>query len=249
MITTLTIQGRPPVVGTFGKGVKGSASINFGRSGGPNCDKSCDKHPESTAANPTRGCYAVTVEHRPDRQPLTRKLDRHENTRPDHILSRAIAELSAMRNPPPWLRISTAGSLPPDPGPAMAAQWRRLADYITTAGLRDRHHIPVETAHKAAQYRAIDRRLTIRESVQTADRWLSARGAVSTVAGVPGMPLLKRIDAARDTAKARRLATGRPTGVCPAVVQTFRIKLWLAGREGAKRRQAPWIQPMPQSAK
>lgn len=247
--TTLTIGGRPPVIGTFGKGVKGSVSINVGLSGGRHCDTACRHHPRSIAADPTFGCYAVTVEGRPDRAPLAAKLARHEAMRPDHVLGRAVDELHALRTPPPWVRVSTAGSLPADPGPAMAKQWRRFADYIVGAGLIDRHHVPVETAAKAAQYRALDRRLTIRESTQTWHRWIHARGAVSTVAGHAGMSLLHRIDAARSAAEARRAATGRACGVCPAVVQSFRGKLWTAGRNGARRRGVEWSEPMPQAAK
>ncbi len=110
-------------------------------------------------------------------------------------------------------------------------------------------HIPAESSAKAARYRAIDRRLVIRESAQTWHRWLHGRGPMSYVASGPGVPLLDRITEARRVAQARRDATGRAGGVCPAVVQTFRQRIWLAGRSGAARRGAEWTDREPQSAK
>ena len=246
--TPLTIRGRAPTCGTFSKGVDGSVAVSYCTSGGRFCDCSCRHHPQSTAADPTFACYAVNVENDPRRKALLAKMARHDLIRPDHITGRAVDELQARRNPPPWLRISTGGSLPPDPGPAMAKQWRRMADYIVENDMLDRHHIPVETAHKAAQYRALDRRLTIRESAQTWHRWIHGRGAMSTVAGKPGTTFVERIKAARAAAAARREATGRPCGVCPAVVQGFRIKTWSAGKVGAEKRGVAWTKPRPQAA-
>ena len=93
MITALTVKGRPPVLGTFSKGTPGSVSINFNESAGPDCDDGCKWK--------NHGCYAQTVEARPDRQNLSAKLARHAITRPDWILSRGLAELEARSAPPP----------------------------------------------------------------------------------------------------------------------------------------------------
>jgi len=241
MITALTVKGRPPVLGTFSKGTPGSVSINFNESAGPDCDDGCKWK--------NHGCYAQTVEARPDRQNLSAKLARHGNTRPDWILSRGLAELEARSAPPPWIRLCTNGALPADPTPAMVRQVRRLGDYAVAADMLDHLHIPAESPTKAAAYRAMDRRLTIRESAQTWHRWIHGRGPMSTVASGPGVPLLERITEARRVAAARREATGRPGGVCPAVMQTFRQRIWMAGRIGADRRGVDWTAPRPQSAK
>ena len=241
MITTLTIKGRPPVLGTFSKGTPGSVSINFNESAGPDCDDGCRWK--------DNGCYAQTVEARPDRQPLAAKLARHGNTRPDWILSRGLAELEARAEPPPWVRLCTNGSLPANPTPAMAKQIRRLGDYAAENDMLDHLHIPAESARKAAAYRAMDRRLVVRESAQTWHRWINARGPMSTVASGPGISFLDRITEARRVAQARRDATGRPGGVSPAVTQTFRQKIWMAGRIGAARRGVEWTAPKPPSMK
>ena len=55
------------IVGTFGKGIEGSLTVNFGVSGGDNCDTACKHHPQSSASDATRACYAVRAEIRPDR--------------------------------------------------------------------------------------------------------------------------------------------------------------------------------------
>jgi hypothetical protein len=49
----------PPIIGSFGKGIEGSISINFGVSGGADCDTLCKHHPESVAKDATHLCYAA----------------------------------------------------------------------------------------------------------------------------------------------------------------------------------------------
>ena len=248
-ITELTVGGAPPVLGTFGKGVKDSVSVNTGESGGRHCERTCRHHPKSTADNPTGACYAVVVENRPDRAALQAKLARHEASKPEHILAKAIKELKSKRRPPPWLRVSTNGSLPSKPDNAMAVQWLKFGDYIEGFGMLERHHIPVESATKAADYRRIDSRLTIRESCQTEDRWINGEGPMSTVAGGKGTTLRERLRAATKVATKRKDATGRKVAVCPAVVTSFKRKLWNAGLRGAKRRGVRFDRPEPRPVK
>jgi hypothetical protein len=236
------LAARPPVpvLGEFSKAVPGAVSINFARSAGPNCDLSCAMY--------NHGCYSETLEGSGRRPGLVAKLARHEATRADHLLDRAVKEMRAQKAPP-WVRISTAGSLPPDPGPGMAKAWKRFADYLIENGLRRRHHIPVETAKKAAQYRRLDRRLTVRESTQTLARWLSARGPVSCVAGKMGTSFEARIAAAQYAAQTRRELTGRPVCVCPAVVQGWRRRAWTSRRAAAVRRGVEMTRPEPAAVK
>jgi hypothetical protein len=86
-VSAMTISGK--VLGEFGKGTKGSVSVNFGVSGGVHCDRSCAHHPQSTAPRPTLACYAVRTERRPDRSQLAKKLERHEGLPPALIVAGA----------------------------------------------------------------------------------------------------------------------------------------------------------------
>ena len=76
------------ILGSFSKGIDGSVTINFARSGGIHCDRSCAHHPQSTAARPTCACYGVRTEYRPDRCQLAAKLERHEKLPPAVIIPR-----------------------------------------------------------------------------------------------------------------------------------------------------------------
>lgn len=213
--TPLTIGGRAPVLGSFGKGAPGSVALNFAPSGGSNCDAGCPYHPESTAANAAPGgarCYAARTETRPDRRQLADKLSRHEAAGADAVLEAAAAELAARGWRLPWFRISAFGSVPATPPRGLRAMLERLAEAGTPV------HLPVETARKAARYRAaLGDVVAVRESVATPRRWRTASGPVSTVAGSMATPPRERLEAAREAAADRRRRTGRRVVVCPAV--------------------------------
>ena len=75
----------------------------------------CAHHPESTAPRPTLACYAVRTERRPDRSQLADKLQRHEGLPPALVIGAALVELQQLVDrgkTPPWVRLSTNGSLP-----------------------------------------------------------------------------------------------------------------------------------------
>lgn len=211
------------ILGTFGKGVDGSLSINFSVSGADNCDDRC-VHKGST-------CYAERIEKRPDRAQLAAKLARHGSMPAWQVCGRAIVEINALLaqgKTIPWLRVSTAGSLPQPEvvrgNKLFASQFRALLQLCATHGIPI--HIPVETYDKARFYRALAGSLAvIRESAQNAERFLVATGQVSTVAGTREHSMLERVDVARDLARERYETTGRKTIVCPAVVAGFRAKL------------------------
>ena len=209
---TLTVNGRT-VLGTFSKGVTGSAALNFGQSGGQNCDKVCPFHPESTAPNPDGvRCYAVRVESRPDRQTLAAKLQRHEQAKPADVVRAADAECKERAYRLPWFRVSAFGSVPSRvPLPLVRLLWR-LADAGTPI------HLPVESKAKRARYQsALGDRVAVRWSAPTPSAFLSEPGIVSTVAGSMDQRPADRVRAARDLAKERRQASGRGCIVCPAV--------------------------------
>lgn len=245
------------VLGSFSKGVAGAASLNFGRSGGVNCDTGCRHHPANYAPGADRAgwCYADIVERRADRVQLKDKLDRHEQTPPHVIVGKALVELEREemygRPPRPWFRFATNGAMP-SPEDALADRrflplLRALLTHLKRRGTRV--HLPCESADKAAFYREhVGDLVIVRESVQThsmtpdtiAAHALPA-GAVSFSAGEdvgsgPGkrMRILAAADAA---AKAWAALTGRKTIVCPAVRVSF-LSRCKAGRGGRTTEQA-----------
>ena len=218
-----------PVLGTFGKGVPGSVSLNLNRSGGSQCDTACAHHPQSKAQNPTYACYAVRLERRGDRGDLRRKLDRHARRSPALIVGEALVELRKLverGRAPPWLRLCTNGALPlpRHASPLFITQLRALLAYCKSQGIPV--HIPVESSDKARFYRAkIGDLAIVRQSVQRTEALGTTGGAISFVAGseiTAGKHIRKRrIEAARTLAKRRARKTGRKTIVCPAVVVSF----------------------------
>ncbi len=212
------------ILGTFGKGVENSISINFGLSAGNNCETNCQHHPNNNGA-----CYAVRVEIRPDRKGLTDKLARHEAMPGWMICGKAIIEIKKLLSRGytiPWARFSTNGSLPKPSeirnDKLFRTQFRALIKLLSDNAIP--MHLPVESNKKARFYRSLVGDLVaIRESIQKKSRFESAVGAVSIVVGTG--KLRERIETARKTAKQRTENTGRKTIVCPAVVASFKFKL------------------------
>ena len=213
------------ILGTFGKGVDGSISLNFDVSGGDNCDIACPHHPDSTAENATNACYAARAEIRPDRSQLAAKLDRHGAMPPFLVVNRAlfeIHELQRLGHKIPWLRISTNGSVPqPEQvDKSFRECFRRLLEWCRDSGIPV--HFPTETYPKTRFYRALCGDLvTVRESVVDEKRFLRASGAVSVVVGSEGSSRIERVTEARTVAQKRRERTGRKVVVCPAVLNSF----------------------------
>lgn len=231
------------VFGTFSKGVPGALSLNFGQSGGANCETTCRHHPIHFAAGGPRAgedgeCYAVKVERRADRAQLASKLERHEQLPASTIVGRALVEFGALvlrGVVPPWVRISTNGAVP---GRAAALADRRfvplLREFLTScARAGSPVHFPVESAEKAEFYReTVGDIVTVRESIQTpnmcpatiAEHPIPA-GACSFTAGeevAPGPNKRARIlEAAAAAAASWAKRTGRRTIVCPAVRVSF----------------------------
>lgn len=248
------VRGAFAVLGSFGKGVPGSASLNFGLSGGRNCARSCRHHPDHphAAANPADACYAWILEKRHDRTQLRDKLARHEALPASVIVGRAHVELEREalhdKAPRPWFRFSTDGSLPDKRKALSDSTFARrlvaLVEFVNKRSGRGRIHLPVETAAKAAFYREILGDLcTVRESLQTprmTPETIAAHpipaGPVSFTAGedVPAGPSrrLRVLAAATAAAAAWAKRTGRKTIVCPAVRVSFlsRLKAYKRGR-------------------
>lgn len=230
---TTTVRLEPdhssaPIIGSFGKGVDGAISINFSTSAGRNCDPGCDV---------IKICYADRIENRPDRAPLLAKLQRHEQMDPAEVCGRALFEISELinrRRYVPWVRISTAGSVPPPSAvtPQFRARFRALLAYCKRA--RIPVHFPLELGEndkrKVRFYRALVGDLvTVRESVGTRHgRLRQQTGPASAVVDSPehrpGKVYRARIEAAKQLASKLR-ASGKSCVVCPAVIAGFKKRM------------------------
>lgn len=228
------------VLGTFSKAAHG-LSLNFNVSGGANCATACPHHPDSTAPDADRACYAVFLENRPDRGALLTKLQRAGMMRPHEVVGKALLELIDLEQRgklPDWLRISTDGSVPnqSDCYALFIDQLRALLAWCRQHGVRV--HFPVETESKARFYRrAVGDLVTIRESAVSRKRFLRASEASSAVAGSAGTKYEERIQAARKLAEEKR-DTGARCIVCPAVVAGFRQRM-KNGRKNPRAKCGP----------
>lgn len=221
---------RGSVLGGYGKGTEFCTSLNFGRSASKDCSLGCPHNTHSNVPGATKKCYAVRVELRFDRKQLREKLDRHEKMGPALVCGKAILELQEhfrLGHRIDFLRISTNGAVPEWDSPRCTnlfkSQFRALLELAVTNGIVV--HFPVETWEKAEGYRSlVGDLIAVRESVHKEDEFIHKEGACSTTAG-DGLPLLQRIEAAKELARKRYEATGRKTIVCPAVVSSFRHKM------------------------
>lgn len=216
----LTIGGKRPALGSFGKATRGSVALNYGRSGGANCSSSCPYHPESTSphAEPSRArCYAAAGESRPDRKPLAAKLDRHESAGGDAVTFAADAELRGYRYRLPWFRLSAFGSVPPVPPRGFRDMIGNLCDAGTPI------HFPIECNDKAERYRReLDGLpVAVRVSVASFDEFIAHSGPCSFVAGSMEDRPRTRVSEAKTVAAERTAETGRPCKVCPAAAATL----------------------------
>ncbi len=214
----------PDVLGTFGKGIEGSFSLNYGISSGRNCDISCPHHYGSTAENATRACYATRSE--AYRIGLRNKLQKHEDVGAEYLSKKALKELRTKVESDPnsvkWLRISVSGSVPQtqDITVGFRNSLRELFDYCNHNNIPI--HFPVETNKKARVYRRmVGDRAIVRESCHTEDQFINTDGEVSFVAGSKDMNKSERLQDAKRIAGLRLKNTGRKTIVCPAVAAKY----------------------------
>jgi hypothetical protein len=196
-----------PILGSFGKGVKGSYHLSFGMSAGKHCLTSCVHY--------LKDCYAQKTER--FRSALGRKQERHENTHPTLLVNKAIMEVQNSKTPIPWFRFSSFGSAPNKPtarGKGFIAAMVRLASLLDPRTT----HFPVESKTKAEFYRRILPAFTIRESLQSKNRLQDFDKQCSIVVGKWEQTPKERADVARATAKDIKRTRGKTAVVCPAVV-------------------------------
>jgi hypothetical protein len=161
---------------------------------------------------------------------LAAKLSRHLESDPAALIERAIDELGQL-DVITWFRFSAFGGLPSprQSSPDYIDAFRRLGQLLAARVPRLATgeaccHLPIESREKSAFYRTLlaDLPITVRESCQTIERWLSHPQASSYVAGnlvSDGEAIRRRrYWAALSVAHMRRSATGRHVVICPATV-------------------------------
>jgi hypothetical protein len=118
-------------------------------------------------------------------------LDRHQSDGAAEIVERAIGELAELEDIV-WFRFSAFGGLPRprQSSPRYIDGFRQLCQLIAARLPRlltgeSSCHLPVESREKAAFYRTLvaDLPIVVRESAQTAERWIAHPAACSYVAG------------------------------------------------------------------
>lgn len=199
------------LIGSFGKGIAGSVTVNFAPSGGANCDDSCP-------LKKSRICYAISAE---SRKPsitvnLERKAADFSGYLSELVSDKAIAKLNAA----PWVRFSAFGSIK-DPNDISAADTAKL-EYIAANIDHTKTHFPVETERKAAFLKSIgfNPRVSAATNLESAESLIIKGFQVSaTVQGekrAVGKNKRKHSQKAFDTAAEFR-ARGISAKVCPAI--------------------------------
>lgn len=122
------------VFGSFGKGIAGSRTINFGVSGGEFCDPGC-----TLKGN---GCYAETTEKL--KTSITKNLVKKQAD-PEGYAKVLADNVWRIANAP-FVRFNSFGSIPATGSQVWVDSMKQLARYLDPAIV----HFPVETAWKAA---------------------------------------------------------------------------------------------------
>ena len=196
------------LIGSYGKGITGSVTVNFTTSGGKHCDDSCPLK--------GNGCYAITTEAM--KPSITINLERKESSIGAYLSAltkpKALAKLAGA----PWVRFAAFGSIP-----AVLDDHERSA-LKTIAGSLDhsRVHFPTETLGKANMLKdaGFMPRVSVASNVQNLPKVLEA-GHVASCA-IKGEKLArgknKRAHSSQAITFVRSLRDqGISAKVCPAV--------------------------------
>ena len=222
LLTQVSIKGSP-ILGVFGKGIKGSIAFNYGESCGPDCDTNCPHHADSIsphAKDSDSRCYAWKAERRFDRVNLRNKLHRHQLTNRESITTQAHTEYrrikKRVKSKVKWFRFSAFGSVPKDVPVAFRPLCEELkADKVDI-------HLPVESYDKVLKYRKVLKGLNIavRRSCATANHFIRASTRInplSVVVGNMNQTPKERLVESLKVAKRRSKRTNRKCIVCPAI--------------------------------
>lgn len=198
------------LIGTYGKGVAGSATVNFTTSGGKHCDDSCPLK--------GNGCYAITTEAM--KPSITINLERKQDNISDYLQALVAPKALSKLKAAPWVRFAAFGSIP-----APADLTLQDFNHLRTIGASLDHskvHFPTETLAKADMLKVagFTPRVSVATSTENLHKVLQA-GHVASCA-VKGDKLArgknKRAHSAQAITFVRDLrAQGINAKVCPAV--------------------------------
>lgn len=125
------------LIGSFGKGVKNSVTVNFGVSGGVNCSDTCPLK--------NNGCYACNVEKM--KPSITVNLEKKQDNFSEYLTALNSEKSIDKLNKSPWIRFSAFGSIPAISKIKKAdrEKFKALAASIEN---HQKIHFPVETLAK-----------------------------------------------------------------------------------------------------
>lgn len=198
------------LIGTYGKGVDGSCTVNFTLSGGKHCDDSCPLK--------NNGCYAITTEAM--KPSISVNLERKENNIDEYIDQLASPKSLEKLARAPWVRFAAFGSIP-EPG-ELSRKAKNGLKQIARALDHSKVHWPTETIKKARMLKTLGftPRVSVATNTENISKVLRAGHVAScTVAGDKlACGKNKRAHSAKAVAFVRDLhAKGIEAKVCPAV--------------------------------
>lgn len=199
------------LIGSFGKGVSGSVTINFGVSGGANCDDSCE-------LKQSGACYAITTEK--VKPSITVNLERKENNFNAYLTELNSDKAINKLNNAPWVRFSAFGSIP-KPESLSAADIELLSE-LASKLVNQNMHFPVETIDKGRLLKSIgfNPRISCASDIAKAES-LAIQGLNSSlvIAGAKrATGKNKRLYSSEAFAVAKELnSKGVSAKVCPAI--------------------------------
>jgi hypothetical protein len=131
------------LIGTYGKGIPGSLTVNFAPSGGKNCSDTCQLKKSGL-------CYATRAEAR--KPSIKVNLERKAADLSGYL--KALLQSRNQITEATWIRISAFGSVPPT-GRLSRLQRDLMGSFLRMLAQRDPTtvHFPVETPEKQEAYR------------------------------------------------------------------------------------------------
>ena len=198
------------LIGTYGKGVEGSCTVNFTLSGGRHCDDSCPLKDGP--------CYAITTEAM--KPSISVNLERKQNNIDAYIGQLASPKSLGKLARAPWVRFAAFGSIP-EPG-ELSRKAKNGLKQIAQALDHSRVHWPTETLKKARMLKTLGftPRVSVATNTQNLGKVLRAGHVAScTVAGEKlARGKNKRAHSSKAIAFVRDLQSkGIAAKVCPAV--------------------------------
>jgi hypothetical protein len=197
------------VIGTYGKGIAGSVTINFTVSGGKHCDDSCRLK--------GAGCYAEqTGKVKPS---ITVNLEKKEANFSAYLSTLATPKgLEKIRNAP-WIRFAAFGSVPA-PSSWTDDDRANLAKIAKAAEANGRYHFPIETVEKARALKAVGfSRVRVSDGASVEARLNGFPVSVVVQGAKRAIGKNKRAHAAPAFERAKEYrANGVNAKVCPAIV-------------------------------